>query len=125
MSTAPRSHDEVPSWLPQPKLNLGVTLAGEAVSRTVASGTLPPCVQALTAHWADCPRLMVVCKRCTATQRLTCVVCAAIATADPEPGAEALGLPAVVLAVGAVLFHVVGLVFAGEGGADVVAEPGD
>jgi hypothetical protein len=90
-STAPRSQDEVPSWLPQPKLNSGVTLAGEAVSRTVASGRLPPRVQALTAHWADCPRLMAACKRCTATQRLTCVVCVAIATADPEPGPKHSG----------------------------------
>jgi hypothetical protein len=74
-STAPRSHDGVASLLPQPKLKFGVTLAGEAVRRTMASGTLPPCVQALTTHRADCPRLMEACSRCAATQRLTLAVC--------------------------------------------------
>jgi len=77
-STAPRSHDEVPSWLPQPKLNLGVTLEGDATSRTMASGTFPPFVQALTIHWADCPRWMLACVRCTPTQRLTCAGRAAL-----------------------------------------------
>ena len=70
-STAPRSQDEVPSWLPQPKLNSGVTLEGDATSRTMASGTFPPFVQALTIHWADCPRWMLACVRCTLMQRLT------------------------------------------------------
>jgi hypothetical protein len=49
-STAPRSHDAVPLLLPHPKLNCGVTLAGVACSRTVALGTFPPFVQALTTH---------------------------------------------------------------------------
>ena len=57
--------------LPQPKLNFALRFAGAATSRTVASATLPPCVQALTIHWADCPRLMLACVDCTATQRLT------------------------------------------------------
>jgi hypothetical protein len=49
-SIAPRSHEAVPLLLPQPKLNCGVTLAGFACSRTVALGTFPPSVQALTTH---------------------------------------------------------------------------
>jgi hypothetical protein len=47
---APRSHDAVPSSLPQPKLNLGATLDGVACSLTVASVRLPPVVHALTTH---------------------------------------------------------------------------
>jgi hypothetical protein len=49
-SIAPRSQDGVPSLLPQPKLNCGVALAGEACSRMVASGMFPPVVQAVTTH---------------------------------------------------------------------------
>jgi len=49
-SIAPRSHDAVPSSLPQPKLNLGATLDGAACSLTVASVRLPPVVHALTTH---------------------------------------------------------------------------
>jgi hypothetical protein len=49
-SIAPRSHDAVPSSLPQPKLNVGPALDGVACRRTVASGRLPPVVQALTTH---------------------------------------------------------------------------
>jgi hypothetical protein len=75
-SSAPRSHDALPSWLPQPKLNTGVRLAGAAVRRMVASGTLPPCAQAVTVHRAVCPRWMLEFAGCTATQRLTCAGCA-------------------------------------------------
>ena len=49
-SIAPRSHDAVPSSLPQPKLNVGPALDGLACRLTVASGRLPPVVQALTTH---------------------------------------------------------------------------
>jgi hypothetical protein len=49
-SIAPRSHDAVPSSLPQPKSNFGPALDGVACRRTVASGRLPPFVQALTTH---------------------------------------------------------------------------
>jgi hypothetical protein len=38
--------------LPHPKLNRGARLFGTAASRTVAAGTLPPSVQALTTHCA-------------------------------------------------------------------------
>jgi hypothetical protein len=52
-STAPRSHEDVPSSLPQPTPNFGAPpVAGVASSRMVASGTFPPVVQAVTAHWA-------------------------------------------------------------------------
>jgi hypothetical protein len=49
-SIAPRSHEAVPSSLPQPKLNVGPTLDGVACRRTVASGRFPPVVQAVTTH---------------------------------------------------------------------------
>lgn len=51
-SSAPRSHDAVPSLLPQPKLNAGLRLAGAADNRMVASATLPPVAQAVTVHRA-------------------------------------------------------------------------
>jgi hypothetical protein len=70
-SIAPRSHDEVPSLLPQPKLNFGDSLAGVAVRRMVESGTSPPVVQALTTQWTGSPRLLLDCERVTSTQRLT------------------------------------------------------
>jgi len=71
-SSAPRSHDVLPSWLPQPKLNVGFKLAGAAVRRMVASGASPPCAQAVTVHRAVCPRWMLDLAGCTATHRLTC-----------------------------------------------------
>jgi hypothetical protein len=57
--------------LPQPKLNCGVTLAGVACNRTVALGTLPPFVHALTSHWSATPRSLVAWERVIWTQRLT------------------------------------------------------
>ena len=75
-STAPRSHEDVPSALPQPKVKPGAPpLAGVACNWTVASGTSPPVVQALTVHWAACPRSVLACARATSTQRLACEVC--------------------------------------------------
>jgi hypothetical protein len=75
-STAPRSHEDVPSALPQPKVKPGAPpLAGVACNWIVASGTSPPVVQALTVHWAACPRSVLACARATSTQRLACVVC--------------------------------------------------
>src|SRR5580692_11448989 len=71
-SSAPRSHEVLPSWLPQPKLNVGFRLAGAAIRRMVASGTSPPCAQAVTVHRAVCPRWMLDLTGCTATHRLTC-----------------------------------------------------
>jgi hypothetical protein len=62
---APRSHDAVPSLLPQPKLNDGVTLAGVALSRMVESGTFPPVVQALITQSAGSPRLLLARERVT------------------------------------------------------------
>src|ERR1700749_3612018 len=75
-STAPRSHEDVPSALPQPEVKPGAPpLAGVACNWIVASGTSPPVVQALTVHWAACPRSVLACARATSTQRLACEVC--------------------------------------------------
>lgn len=68
---SPRSHDAVPSWEPQPKLNVGDRLAGTVTRRMVASGTLPPFVHALTVHVPAWPRSMLLSPCCTATHRLT------------------------------------------------------
>jgi hypothetical protein len=107
-SSAPRSHDALPSWLPQPKLNAGFRLAGAEIRRTVAVGTLPPCAQAVTVHRAVCPRWMLVLAGCTATQRLTCA-------------GWAVGL--LVNATGLVLLAAgLGVVADGVGVADVVLE---
>lgn len=54
-STAPRSHTDVPSPLPQPKLKPGMPAPALACSASLKSGTLPPTVQAPTTHWAVCP----------------------------------------------------------------------
>jgi hypothetical protein len=106
-SSAPRSHDALPSWLPQPKLNVGFKLAGAAIRRMVAAGTLPPCAQAVTVHRAVCPRWVLVLAGCTATQRLTC------------PG-WAVGL--LLAATGLVLLAAgLGVVADGVGVADVAA----
>ena len=72
-STAPRSHEDVPSALPQPKLKPGAPpVTGDAWSWMAASGTFPPVVQTLTVHWAECPRSLLACVLATSTQRLTC-----------------------------------------------------
>jgi hypothetical protein len=75
-STAPKSHEDVLSALPQPAPKPGAPpLAGVACSRMVASGTFPPVVQAVTVHRAECPRSLLACERATSRQRLTCVAC--------------------------------------------------
>ena len=58
-SIAPRSHDDVPSKLPQPKLNPGTALAGVACSLMMASGTFPPVIHALTVQVAASPRWLL------------------------------------------------------------------
>jgi hypothetical protein len=126
-SSAPRSHDAVPSWLPQPKLNVGFRLAGVAVRRMVASGTLPPVVQAVTVHRADCPRWMLDCAGWTETQRLTCVagvVAAARATELPPVVvvAEGLGVRVAVGVEDALAFwEAADVVFVGAGVGVLVA----
>jgi hypothetical protein len=98
-STAPRSHEDVRSSLPQPKLNPGASpLAGVAFSRMVASGTFPPVAQALTIHWAECPRSLLVCERATSTHRLTSAACGTVLTPLCELVLVAVG---VAVAVGA------------------------
>jgi hypothetical protein len=75
-SSGPRSQEEVPSSLPQPKLNPGVPpSAGVACSCRVASGRFPPVVQALMVHRAACPRSLLACELVISTQRLACATC--------------------------------------------------
>jgi hypothetical protein len=98
-STAPRSHEDVPSLFPQPKLKLAVPLpAGAASSWIVTSGTLPPVAQAATAHWAAWPGCRLCCKGATSTHTLTGAVLAltmaAVKTTRPD------ALPAVATAAG-------------------------
>jgi len=70
-SISPRSQDAVPSSVPQPKLNFGPALDGVACRRMVASGRLPPVVQALTTHWVIAPRSLVDAELVISTQRST------------------------------------------------------
>lgn len=138
-STAPRAHDAVPSWLPQPKLNFGVWPDGAAVSLTVAAETFPPVVQTLTTQEADWPRGMLVCRRSTLTHKLTAAAVAsvrvklrvsavadpALSVADPAPAAEVVEVADVVPAV--LLADVAGLpegVVPELGGSDGEPEPG-
>jgi hypothetical protein len=107
--TAPRSHEAVPSALPQPKLKCGVPApAGFACSRIVASGTVPPVAQAYTAHWVACPRSPLCCRGSTSTHRLTCAVAAAapalamaaVKTMAPRAAALAVDVGVAVAGVG-------------------------
>jgi hypothetical protein len=110
-STAPRSHEDVPSSLPQPKLNPGAPpLAGVACSRRMASVTFPPVVQALTVHWAACPRSLLGCAAATSTQRLTCAASGTAWAPLCELAAALVFGVGVVFAVG--LVFGVGVVFA-------------
>lgn len=77
-SIAPRSHDDVPSELPQPKLNPGIALAGDAWSLMVASGTFPPVIQALTVQVAASPRWLLAWARAIWTQSRTTEVLATV-----------------------------------------------
>ena len=70
-STAPRSHTDVPLPVPQPKVKVGPPAPAVAASWILASGTLPPTVQAPTAHWDACPRWMLCCRGATPTHKLT------------------------------------------------------
>jgi hypothetical protein len=76
-STAPRSHADVPLPLPQPKLKVGIPVPAVDCSWILASGTLPPTVQAPTSHWDACPRTLLCCMGMTPTHKLTGVVVAA------------------------------------------------
>jgi hypothetical protein len=58
--------------LAQPKLNIGVpAVAGLACSWIVTLGTLPPTVQAPTAHCAGCPGALLGCSGATPTHKVT------------------------------------------------------
>lgn len=59
-STVSSSHEDVPSPLPQPKLNDGSPLPdGAALSEMVTWCAFPPIVQAVTVHWTGCPRSLL------------------------------------------------------------------
>jgi hypothetical protein len=115
-STAPKSHEDVLSALPQPAPKPGAPpLAGVACSRMVASGTFPPVVQALTVHCAECPRSLLACERATSTQRLTCVACDTVLAPLCELVSVAVAVAApvpVLVVVLVVVFVAVGVGFA-------------
>jgi hypothetical protein len=106
--TAPRSHEDVPSLFPQPKLKLGAPLPAGVVSSWIfTSGTLPPDAQAATAHWAAWPGWRLCCKGATSTHTLTGAALAltmaavkttrldalpAVATADGVGGGVGVGV---------------------------------
>lgn len=52
----------------------------------LASGTLPPSVQAPTSHWDACPRTLVCCRGRIPTHKLTGVVVAAAAVVVAAAG---------------------------------------
>jgi hypothetical protein len=124
-STAPRSHADVPLPLPQPKVKVGVPAPAVDCSWSLASGTLPPTVQAPTTHCDACPRTLLCCSGITPTHRLTGVPVAAAAWNAVKtmawPGASAAGALTVGVSVG-VGAEVVGAEVVGAEvvGADVV-----
>jgi hypothetical protein len=104
-STAPRSQEEVPLPLPQPKLNSGAPpTSGTACSVSVASGMVPPVAQAVTVHWADLPRSLAACDRTTWRQRLTREAWETVLAVELVPVGVAEGEP-----VGVLLAVAVGL----------------
>jgi hypothetical protein len=98
--TAPRSHEDVPSLFPQPKLKLAAPLPAGVVSSWIfTSGTLPPDAQAATAHWAAWPGWRLCCKGATSTHTLTGAALALTMAAVKTTRLDAL--PAVATADGA------------------------
>lgn len=85
-STAPRLHADVPSPTPQPKVKTGMPAPVVDFSAMLASGTLPPSVQAPTSHWDACPRTLVCCSGRIPTHKLTGVVVAAAAVVAAAVG---------------------------------------
>jgi hypothetical protein len=75
--------------LPQPKLNFDIALLGVACSRTMALGTFPPVVQALTTHCAAAPRLLLRWELAIWTQRRTFVEPWTPDEVDDPPESEA------------------------------------
>jgi hypothetical protein len=110
-STAPRSHAEVPLPLAQPKVKVGTPAPAVDCSWILASGTLPPSVQAPTSHWAACPRLLLCFRGTTPTHRLTGVVLAAAAW----NAVSTMGRPATLFAAALVVDVSVGVGVVGSG----------
>ena len=112
-STAPKSQDDVPSDLPQPKLNLGVPLvAGLACSLTVAAATVKPVVQAFTVQRTCLPRSLLACAAVTSTQRVACVVLG-VGVGDVVGDVDGAGAGVVDFAAGEVAVDVAVCVAAG------------
>mgnify|MGYP007135462986 CR=1 FL=1 len=108
-STAPRSHKEVPSPCAQPKLKPAIPAAeGVTANRILRSGTLPPVVQASTAHCSACPRSRLDSRGATPTQTLTCAVVSAVKLAVVDAAALVLaeGVGDAVVGVGDVVVWV-------------------
>lgn len=112
--TAPRSHADVPLPFAQPKVKVAIPALAVDCSWILASGTLPPSVQAPTSHSADCPRSLLWCRGATATHKLTDVLLAARNAARVAGWAEALAGGAVVVDV-SVSVAVAGVGVAGGG----------
>jgi len=139
-STAPRSHADVPLPAAQPKVKVGVPAPAVDCSWSLASGRLPPWVQAPTSHWAACPRSVLCCRGTTPTHRLTGeveVVGAGVVGADvvgagvvgaDVVGAEVVGADVVgadVVGADVVGAEVVGVAVVGEGEGVGVVSVGD
>jgi hypothetical protein len=77
----PRSQAAVASLLPQPRNSGAVVLPGLAVSPTTVPGTLPHCVQTVTAQRAACPGRLLACAATTWMHKLGAVTVTAVKTA--------------------------------------------
>jgi len=75
--TVPRLHEVLPSWPPQPKLNVAFWLLGVVASLMTTPEALPLSVHAPICQTPAWPRTKLVCMRCTLTHRVGCGVVAA------------------------------------------------
>jgi hypothetical protein len=75
--TVPRLHEVLPSWPPQPKLNVAFWLLGVVASLMTTPEALPLSVHAPICQVPAWPRTKLVCRRCTLTHRVGCGVVAA------------------------------------------------
>ncbi len=115
-SIALRLHAGVLSSFAQPTVNFGVPLpAGVTRSAIVASGTVPPVVQAATSQAAALPRSLLCCSGSTSTHRLAVVAAVRmmrwpeLAPADADSDADVVGVAVLGAGVG------VGVVGVGDG----------
>lgn len=88
--TVPRLHEVVPSWPPQPTLNVAFWLLGVVASLMTTPEALPLSVHAPICQVPAWPRTKLVCMRCTLTHRVGCGVVAAGAM---NTASAAVGVP--------------------------------